>query len=195
MWTLGRSMRAFLVFAEHRYFGQSLPRLQGMPNCLAYLTSAQALADYALLVRHLKDSLQTSGAVIAFGGSYGGMLAAWARFKYPSTFAGAIAASAPIWGFPETQSALDGSFTAITRAASAAGGVAEGDRCKTNVLAAWPLIHEVGKTAAGRALLARSFRLCGDSAALPDEDAVAQLIAWAQSPWFLLAEGTCPTIA
>ena len=55
-----------------------------------YLTSEQALADYAVFLTHFKDS--TAGAqrspVIAFGGSYGGMLASWMRAKYPQIIAG-----------------------------------------------------------------------------------------------------------
>ena len=51
----------------------------------SYLTIEQALADYAALIFHIKDKYEATGSpVIAFGGSYGGMLAAWLRAKYPN---------------------------------------------------------------------------------------------------------------
>jgi lysosomal Pro-X carboxypeptidase len=54
----------------------------GVPNCAAYCTSAQALADYATLATSLKKEMNAEeSAVVAFGGSYGGMLAAWVRIK------------------------------------------------------------------------------------------------------------------
>ena len=45
MWELGAKMSALLVWAEHRYEPESHPSLQGTPNCFAYGTTAQALAD------------------------------------------------------------------------------------------------------------------------------------------------------
>ncbi|CAG5119919.1 unnamed protein product [Candidula unifasciata] len=104
MWDIAPDFRALLVFAEHRYYGQSLPfgsaTYQNVSN-LNYLTSEQALADFAELVQFIK--VNTPGAanspVIAFGGSYGGMLAAWFRIRYPNIIYGALAASAPIWQF------------------------------------------------------------------------------------------------
>ena len=51
----------------------------------SFLSIEQALADYAALIYHLKEKFRAEGCpVIAFGGSYGGMLAAWLRAKYPN---------------------------------------------------------------------------------------------------------------
>ena len=69
-----------------------------MPDCMSHCTSAEALADFASLITTMKQELgATSSPVVAFGGSYGGMLSSWFRIKYPNIIDGAIAASAPIW--------------------------------------------------------------------------------------------------
>jgi len=96
---------ALVVFAEHRFEGESLPSNFGAEDgggCFEYLTTSQALHDFISLISYLNPD--NKRPVIAFGGSYGGMLSAWLRMKYPSSVAGSIAASAPIFGFPKTMS-------------------------------------------------------------------------------------------
>lgn len=55
-----------------------------------YLTVEQAMMDYVILIQEIRyNYTATDGpelACIVGGGSYGGMLAAWLRMKYPSTF-------------------------------------------------------------------------------------------------------------
>jgi lysosomal Pro-X carboxypeptidase len=98
MWENAEEFGAVLVFAEHRYYGKSAPFPAGTPRCLNWLSTEQALADYASIISFLKAEL-SDGPIIGFGGSYGGMLAAWFRMKYPHLVDGVIAASAPIWAF------------------------------------------------------------------------------------------------
>jgi lysosomal Pro-X carboxypeptidase len=86
MWENAEHFGAMLIFAEHRYYGESLPfgERSYLRDNLAWLSSEQALADYAALLFDFKRNNSLEEApVIGFGGSYGGMLATWGRQKYP----------------------------------------------------------------------------------------------------------------
>ena len=106
--------------------------------------------------------------------------------KYPEVVDGAIAASAPIWQLADTVRTedLDLPAVAISRGVSAEGGAT--DRCHDNLRAAWPLLTEAGRTARGRFLLSESVRACSAIESTDD------LLAWAQAPFFFLAEGNYP---
>lgn len=64
---------------------------------MGLLTSEQAMADFATLISYIKAKLKAPHApVIGFGGSYGGMLGAWFRLKYPNAVDGVIAVRARV---------------------------------------------------------------------------------------------------
>jgi len=88
--TLAKKWGALVVFAEHRYYGTSMPfdnktKAFEKEN-LKYLNVQQVLEDFVAVIQDVKTNrypMLKDRAVIAFGGSYGGMLAAWMRMKYP----------------------------------------------------------------------------------------------------------------
>jgi lysosomal Pro-X carboxypeptidase len=86
MWDNAQLVGAMVIFAEHRYYGDSIPTNASFnENPYLYLSVEQALADYAYLIEyfHKNATFTEQSPVVTFGGSYGGMLAAWFRQKYP----------------------------------------------------------------------------------------------------------------
>jgi len=102
--TLAAKFKAAVLFGEHRYYGGSFPfnnetKAFEKEN-LRYIGVEQVFKDYVNLIAYFKELHDMPDApVYVMGGSYGGMLAAWARMKYPTHFQGALAASAPILWF------------------------------------------------------------------------------------------------
>ncbi len=76
MFDIAPEFNALIVFVDHRYYGESMPfgKRSFERQHVGYLTSQQALADYAQFITELKQNLgHENMPVIAFGGSYGGM--------------------------------------------------------------------------------------------------------------------------
>ncbi|XP_068083135.1 lysosomal Pro-X carboxypeptidase isoform X2 [Anabrus simplex] len=140
------------------------------PKYLGYLTSQQALADYADLIKYLtaNQTEYNKSPVIAFGGSYGGMLAAWFRMKYPHIVAGSIAASAPILQFTGL-TPCEAFYRIVTSDFEAASS-----ECSNSIRKSWKAINNVTSSDGGRAWLSSAWQLCkplqkqGDVSALKD---------------------------
>lgn len=159
MWDWAPEFNALVVFAEHRFYGQSLPfgnKSYESPHNLGYLTSEQALADYADLIMHLKYTLPGAekSAVVAFGGSYGGMLAAWFRVKFPHLVNAALAASAPINMSPGLVPC--GKFDEAVTAAYER----ESELCSAAIRRSWTELQKLGYSVAGCEQLRQKFGLC-----------------------------------
>jgi len=205
MWERAASLGALLVFAEHRYYGETLPLGDASntnASTLQWLSLEQALADFATLIHALKDSLGAPDAkVVALGGSYGGMLAAWLRMHYPSAVDAALAASAPVLAFDGLAGRgelFDGNsfWRVVTRDASPAAG-AHAD-CVPAVRAAWSAIDTAAASPEGLAMLSSTFRLCGPlqaagaAGAGPEGSPVARLKALLLNVFDTLAMGNFP---
>ncbi|KAL8488540.1 hypothetical protein ACS0TY_024717 [Phlomoides rotata] len=149
---------ALLVFIEHRFYGESKPfgkHSYKSAETLGYLNSQQALADFAVLIRNLKHNLSSEASpVVVFGGSYGGMLAAWFRLKYPHTAIGALASSAPILQFDD-----------ITPWSSFYDAVSDDFKeaslnCYEVIKGSWAELEAISSYNEGLSDLSRNFRAC-----------------------------------
>ncbi|KAG6601675.1 Lysosomal Pro-X carboxypeptidase, partial [Cucurbita argyrosperma subsp. sororia] len=162
---------ALLVYIEHRYYGKSIPfgsREVALKNAstLGYFNSAQAIADYADVLIHVKKELNAKDSpVIVLGGSYGGMLAAWFRLKYPHVALGALASSAPILYF-DNITPHDAYYSIATKDFRDVS-----ESCYETIRDSWSKIETIASNPDGLSILSKEFKSCSplkNSAQLED---------------------------
>ena len=180
---------ALIVFAEHRYYGESLPfGADSFANnsMLAFFTAEQALKDFVILIAYLKATVASSNSpVIAFGGSYGGMLAAWLRMKYPATVVGAYASSAPIWQFTSLTPCETFSYI-VTRTFNGTN-----TNCPTNIRNSWKAIRNLFENGE-KQKLSSIFNLCEE---IKNENDLQLLINALTEVWSSMAMVNYPYAA
>lgn len=176
MWEWAPEFGALIVFAEHRYYGSSMPfgNQSFTGTNPGYLSVAQALSDYAYLTLALKEQYQVpNAAVISFGGSYGGMLSAWWRIKFPHIVDGAIAASAPILQFTNVTAPQDFNrkVTQDFREQPFSKGT-----CDNAWTVAFQQMTSLSSSSAGLAKLSSAFNLCSNLQTASDVDTLTNWI-------------------
>ncbi|RHZ73688.1 hypothetical protein CDV55_106664 [Aspergillus turcosus] len=97
---LAKTYHGLGVILEHRYYGQSYPFGNLTTKNIRFLSTEQALADYAYFASNvvfpgLEHLNLTAGAVpwIGYGGSYAGAFVAFLRKVYPEVFFGVVSTS------------------------------------------------------------------------------------------------------
>jgi hypothetical protein len=166
---------AMVVFAEHRYYGRSMPfgeeYAMGTPYNVSFLTVEQAMEDFntlSVFMRKTWSMMSPETAFIVFGGSYGANLAMWLRLKNPNLWAGAIASSAtPLKHLLRETNA----FTRIET--EAYGNVSSS--CPDLVRQGWKDLYKGASTGTGRTKVAQELGLCHP---LVDEEAADDIHGW-----------------
>lgn len=176
-----KNVNALLVFAEHRFFGLSIT--SKMSKNFEFLSSKEAIEDYHLLINQIYETFglnQLDWPVITFGGSYGGMLSVWFKFRYPNQILGSVASSAPIAGFPFNQNVnVDDATALIKRNIDHYSSFAT-----DNLLISWILISELSKNNDGIKVLNDIFNFCKE-----DDFNLLSFLQKLQNVFFLYSEG------
>ncbi|GLT51282.1 hypothetical protein SLA2020_247020 [Shorea laevis] len=153
--------KALLVYIEHRFYGKSIPfgysSEEAMKNASirGFFNSAQAIADYAAILIHVKKTLLAKDSpIIVIGGSYGGLLAAWFRLKYPHIALGALASSAPILYFDDIAPRA-GYYSVVTKDFKETS-----ESCYETIRKSWSEIDKVASKPDGLSILSEKFKTC-----------------------------------
>ncbi|XP_065184576.1 dipeptidyl peptidase 2-like [Sycon ciliatum] len=173
--------KGYVIFIEHRYYGKSIPFGDAWTQNYNYqfLTVEQAIADYAVIISRLKTSLgNPKRKVIAFGGSYGGVLTAFMRFKYPNIVDGGLAASAPIYPMGGYDF-----YRAVTEDCERYNS-----QCPIRVRSGYTMLLDTVKTMSGLDKVTQLFHLCKPLTAL----SLPHFLLWARNAFTIMAMADYP---
>lgn len=155
-------VNALLVALEHRYYGTSVPVPDLTTPNMRYLSHTQALADLAHFVSQwgLEEGVSKE-KWITFGGSYPGMMAGWARLKFPHLIHGSVASSAPV----QAQVDYIGYMDVVSDSLSAE--IVGGSKiCRDRIFEGHQKIGDMLQTSEGQKELLNKFNFCpGESLA------------------------------
>ena len=158
-----------VVALEHRYYGESHPVPDLSTPNMRFLSSRQALNDIAKFIGFITDKYSfKEPRVVTFGGSYPGMLAGWARLKFPHLVKASVASSAPINAVLNYR----GYYEVVGKALGnqSVGGSAA---CVDAVESAFEELGKKLDTESGRMDIAKAFDICGNADGGGDSLAIA----------------------
>ncbi|KAL3849604.1 hypothetical protein ACJIZ3_011486 [Penstemon smallii] len=154
------SFKALSVYIEHRFYGKSKPygsmnKAMNDSTTRGYFNSAQAIADYAEVLLHVKEKFSAhKSPIIVIGGSYGGMLASWFRLKYPHIALGALASSSPILYF-DNITPQNGYYSIVTKDYKEVS-----ENCYQTIRDSWSIIDKIASNPKGLSILSQRFKTC-----------------------------------
>lgn len=149
---IAKEHNGMMYYTEHRYYGKSHPTQDLDSKNLQYLSVDQALADLAYFIESKKkEKAFQKSAVVVFGGSYAGNVAAWARLKYPHLIQGALASSAPVFAKADFHEYYEVVTESLRK---------HSQKCVDEIKAAFDAVEELLATPQGPEKLKSYFNLC-----------------------------------
>ncbi|KAL9351402.1 hypothetical protein Peur_054082 [Populus x canadensis] len=145
----------FVYLGEESSLNDDLGYIGILSDNAARFGALQVYIEIMQKYLHIKKKHSAdSSPVIVFGGSYGGMLAAWFRLKYPHVALGALASSAPVLYF-DNITPSNGYYTVVTKDFKESS-----ESCYKTIKQSWFEIDKVAAKADGLSILQKKFNTC-----------------------------------
>jgi len=171
MMVLAQQVGALAVALEHRYYGPSTPNGHWATENLRWHNTEQALEDIPAFVQHITDRYglhpgsgeqKMLNKWVTWGGSYPGMMSAFARLRYPHLIHASVSSSSPIQASLEMPG-----YNQVVAESTANPDVGGSDECLKIVTDGHASIKDMLQTDEGRKELENTFNVC-ESGSLDD---------------------------